>query len=82
MKDRRNLTKSEETGLRNAISHGENIDEFGHLLHVSFTKVSFKFFSQIFCSNFFFSKSLNGLACLGGSHISCDLGVCVIARTS
>ena len=40
MKDRENLTGSPELGLKNAITHRDNVDDYGHLIYEALKKVS------------------------------------------
>ena len=39
LKDRRNLSGTPELGLKNAITHRENVDEYGHLVFEALNKV-------------------------------------------
>jgi hypothetical protein len=39
MKERRNLTGTPELGLKNAITHRDNVDEYGHLVYEALQKV-------------------------------------------
>ncbi len=40
MKDRQNLTGTPELGLKNAITHRDNVDDYGHLIYEALKKVS------------------------------------------
>jgi len=53
MKDRKNLTMSPEVGLKNAISHGDNIDKYGHLLNEALQQVRVTF-SALECAYSFY----------------------------
>lgn len=39
LKDRSNLSGTPELGLKNAITHRENVDEYGHLVYEALNKV-------------------------------------------
>ena len=39
LKDRRNLSGTPELGLKNAITHRENVDDYGHLVYEALNKV-------------------------------------------
>ena len=41
MKARTNLTGTPELGLKNAITHRENVDDFGHLVFEALMKVNY-----------------------------------------
>ena len=40
IKERQNLTGSPELGLKNAITHRDNVDDYGHLIYEALKKVS------------------------------------------
>ena len=40
MKERANLSGSQELGLKNAIAHRDNVDDYGHLVYEALLKVS------------------------------------------
>ena len=39
VKERRNLTGSPELGLKNAITHRDNVDDYGHLVYEALKRV-------------------------------------------
>lgn len=43
MKDRSNLTGQPELGLKNAITHRDNVDDYGHLIFEALQKVRTNF---------------------------------------
>lgn len=47
MKDRENLTGTPELGLKNAITHRDNVDDYGHLIYEAMKKVSSCFFITV-----------------------------------
>lgn len=40
MKDRKNLSGTAELGLKNAIPHRDNVDDYGNLIYEAMKKVS------------------------------------------
>ena len=53
MKDRENLTGSPELGLKNAITHRDNVDDYGHLIYEALKKVQSYYHHQINIHDYF-----------------------------